>query len=132
MSSSKAAGEATILDRLEAQVQARRDERPEGSYVVRLLDGGWPAIAAKVREEAEEVVAAARDEGDAAVAHEAADLIFHLWVLLASRGVPVADVFAELERRFGIGGLEEKAARGARRGRIDAGRGLNGCCRTND
>ncbi len=102
---------ASVLDRLFEVVAARRDERPEGSYVVRLLDGGWQAIEAKLREEAQEVVDAARDESDEALAHEAADLIFHLWVMLASRGLEPSAVYAELERRFGIGGLEEKASR---------------------
>ena len=102
---------ATILDQLFEVIRSRRAERPPGSYVVSLLDGGWAAIEAKVREEAGEVVAAAKDESDAALAHEAADLLFHLWVLLASRGVEPEDVYAELGRRFGLSGLEEKAAR---------------------
>lgn len=102
---------ATILDQLFEVIRSRRAERPPGSYVVSLLDGGWEAIEAKVREEAGEVVAAAKDESDAALAHEAADLLFHLWVLLASRDVDPDDVYAELGRRFGLGGLEEKAAR---------------------
>jgi phosphoribosyl-ATP pyrophosphohydrolase len=102
---------ASVLDRLFDVVLARRDERPDGSYVVSLLDGGWEAIEAKVREEAQEVVDAARDESDEALAHEAADLIFHLWVMLASRGLGPDAVYAELESRFGIGGLEEKASR---------------------
>jgi phosphoribosyl-ATP pyrophosphohydrolase len=100
-----------ILDRLFEIVGSRRDERPEGSYVVKLLDGGWPAIAEKVREEAEEVVVAGRDESDEALAHEVADLIFHVWVLMASRGLSPDAVYAELARRFGTGGLEEKASR---------------------
>jgi phosphoribosyl-ATP pyrophosphohydrolase len=100
-----------ILDRLYEIVIARRDERPAESYVVSLLDGGWDAIAAKVREEAEEVVLAARDESDAAVAHEVADLIFHVWVLMASRGVEPASIYRELRDRFGVGGLAEKASR---------------------
>jgi len=114
--------EAAVLDRLFEIVTARRDERPEGSYVVGLLDAGWEAIAAKVREEAQEVVDAARDESDEALAHEAADLLFHLWVMLASRGLEPRAVYAELERRFGIGGLEEKASRApedARSGKED-------------
>lgn len=102
---------ARILDELFEVVRGRQAERPDGSYVVRLLDGGWQAIEAKVREEAQEVVDAARDESDEALAHEAADLLFHLWVMLASRNVEPAAVYAELARRFGIGGLEEKASR---------------------
>jgi len=105
---------AEILERLYEVVVARRDERPDGSYVVQLLDGGWDAIGAKIREEAGEVVEAGKDEPDEAVVHEAADLIFHLWVGLAERDVDPRSVFAELGRRFGIGGLEEKAARGAK------------------
>jgi len=100
-----------ILDRLYEIVSARRDQRPDGSYVVSLLDGGWEAISAKVREEAEEVVLAARDESDAALAHEVADLIFHVWVLMASRDVEPASIYRELRDRFGVGGLVEKASR---------------------
>jgi phosphoribosyl-ATP pyrophosphohydrolase len=100
-----------ILDRLYEIVTARRDERPDGSYVVSLMDGGWEAIASKVREEAEEVVIAARDESDDALANEVADLIFHVFVMMASRGVEPGAVYAELSRRFGIGGLNEKASR---------------------
>lgn len=108
---------AEILDQLYALIQTRRDERPEGSYVVQLLDGGVEAIAAKIREEASEVVDAGRNEGDAALAHEVADLLFHTWVLMASRDVAPSTVYAELARRFGIGGLEEKASRSAGQGK---------------
>jgi phosphoribosyl-ATP pyrophosphohydrolase len=100
-----------ILDRLYEIVTTRRDQRPEASYVVSLLDGGWELMAAKVREEAEEVVQAAQGESDEALTHEVADLLFHVWVMMASRGVEPASVYAELERRFGVGGLEEKASR---------------------
>lgn len=103
----------TILDRLFEVVTARRDERPTGSYVVSLLEGGWPAMAAKVREEAEELVLAAAEESEEALAHEAADLLFHVWVMLAARGVEPGAVYEELRGRFGLGGLEEKAARSA-------------------
>lgn len=102
-----------VLDRLYEVIERRRDERPTGSYVVTLLDAGMPAIAAKLREESEEVVRAAFDEDAHAVAHEAADVVFHLFVLLAARGIQPGAVYAELARRFGIGGLVEKAARGA-------------------
>ena len=102
---------AEILDRLYEIVTARRDERPDGSYVVTLLDGGWSAIAAKIREEAEEVVVAGRDESNEALAHEVADLLFHVWVMMAQRNLAPDAVFAELAGRFGLSGLEEKAAR---------------------
>lgn len=106
-----------VLDRLYEVIERRRDERPAGSYVVTLLDAGLPAIAAKLREESEEVVRAAFDEDAHAVAHEAADVVFHLLVLLAARGIEPAAVYAELARRFGVGGLAEKAAR-AEGGRV--------------
>ncbi len=105
---------AEVLERLFEVIEARRRERPAGSYVVSLLDGGLPAITAKVREEAGEVVQAALAEGDEALAHEVADLLFHVLVLLSARSVRPEAAYRELGRRFGIGGLEEKAARTAR------------------
>lgn len=101
-----------VLDRLFEVIERRRDERPTGSYVVSLLEGGLPAIGEKIREEADEVVRAACGESDEALAREVADLIFHVFVLLAARGVDPTATYRELARRFGIGGLEEKAARG--------------------
>ena len=68
-------------------------------------------MGVKILEEANETVAAGRRESDAALTHEVADLLFHVWVLLASRGVSPEAVYAELDARFGIGGLEEKASR---------------------
>lgn len=109
---------AEILDQLFRVVAERRRERPAGSYVVKLLEGGVDVVGGKVTEEAGEVVEAARREADEAVAREAADLLFHLWVLLAARGLEPSAVYAVLAERFGIGGLVEKAARG-REGRED-------------
>jgi phosphoribosyl-ATP pyrophosphohydrolase len=100
-----------VLDRLYEVIESRREERPPGSYVVTLLDAGLPGISAKLREESTEVIRAAFDEDAHAVAHEAADVVFHLFVLLAARRIPPTAVYAELARRFGIGGLAEKAAR---------------------
>jgi phosphoribosyl-ATP pyrophosphohydrolase len=102
---------AQVLDRLFEVIERRRDERPAGSYVVSLLDGGLPVMGAKVREESDEVVRAASHESDEALAREVADLVFHVFVLMAARAVAPEAVYAELGRRFGIGGLEEKAAR---------------------
>lgn len=102
---------AQILERLFEVIEGRRRERPAGSYVVSLLDGGVAAIGAKVREEADEVVRAAESEGDDALAREVADLVFHVLVLLSARGVRPAEAYRELARRFGIGGLVEKASR---------------------
>ncbi len=99
------------LDRLCEVIRQRRQERPSNSYVVSLLDGGRAATDAKVIEEAAELVAA---KAPAEIVHEAADLIFHTLVLLESADVAADEVWTELERRFGMSGLEEKAARGTK------------------
>ena len=88
------------LPALERTLKSRAAERPEGSYTVQLLDNPT-LIGEKVEEEAEEVVRAAREETDERVAEEAADVLYHLAVLLAARGVPQAAVFEELNRRAG-------------------------------
>jgi phosphoribosyl-AMP cyclohydrolase / phosphoribosyl-ATP pyrophosphohydrolase len=89
-------GEA--LAALERTIERRREDRPEGSYTVELLaDPG--RLGGKVREEADEVARAAAEEGDERVAAEAADVLYHLGVLLASRGLAFADAFAELNGR---------------------------------
>lgn len=119
---------AAILDRLWDVIRARRDERPDGSYVVSLLEGGQPAVAAKVREEAQELIDAGAAGQAPAIAHEAADLLFHVWVLLGASGVSPQAVYAELERRFGLGGLEEKARRAGRAARPGPGREEGGAC----
>jgi phosphoribosyl-ATP pyrophosphohydrolase/phosphoribosyl-AMP cyclohydrolase len=91
-----AAFEATAV--LERTLADRSDRRPEGSYTVELLDDPQ-RIGDKVREEADEVVAAARDESDERVAEEAADVLYHLQVLLLSRGVPLSAVLETLNGR---------------------------------
>jgi phosphoribosyl-AMP cyclohydrolase / phosphoribosyl-ATP pyrophosphohydrolase len=88
------------LARLEETLRSRAAMRPEGSYTVELLDDR-ERIADKVMEEAEEVTRAARDEGDERVAEEAADLLYHLSVLLLSREVPQTKVLGELNARRG-------------------------------
>jgi phosphoribosyl-ATP pyrophosphohydrolase/phosphoribosyl-AMP cyclohydrolase len=88
------------LPALERTLASRAAERPEGSYTVQLLDDPT-LIGEKVEEEAEEVVRAAREETDERVAEEAADVLYHLAVLLAARGVPQSAVFEELNRRAG-------------------------------
>ena len=99
------------LARLSAAIRARRDADPESSYVARLFAKGRERIAQKVGEEAVEAIIAAT-RGDAqALKGEAADLVFHLAVLLESLGLGFDDVLAELERREGTSGLAEKAAR---------------------
>jgi phosphoribosyl-AMP cyclohydrolase / phosphoribosyl-ATP pyrophosphohydrolase len=89
---------AEALAALERTIERRREERPEGSYTVELLDDPG-RIGEKVREEAGEVARAAAEEGDERVAAEAADVLYHLGVLLASRGLGFADAFAELNGR---------------------------------
>ena len=90
-----------VLDHLEAVIRQRQAHPRPGSYTNRLFDGGLPLMARKVGEEAVEVVVAAQGEGDERLVSEAADLAYHLLVLLAGRGLSWADVEAELARRFG-------------------------------
>lgn len=102
------------LNRLAEVLEARKSADPDSSYVAGLYAAGLEAVLAKVFEEAGETIAAAR-EGDArALVHETADLWFHCLVMLASQGLHPRDVLAELERRFGISGIEEKAGRRSR------------------
>ena len=99
------------LYRLTETIRARRGADPDTSYVARLFAKGRERIAQKVGEEAVEAVIAAT-KGDAeGLAGEAADLVFHLAVLLESMGLSFEQVLDELERREGISGLAEKAAR---------------------
>ena len=104
--------ESDVLDRVFEVIRRRKAERPAGSYVTQLLDGGLDAIAAKVREESEELLAAAASGGPEQIAHEAADLLFHVWVLLGASDVAPARVYELLQKRFGTSGLAEKASRG--------------------
>jgi len=101
------------LARLEATIAARRGADPASSYVASLFAKGRPKIARKLGEEAVETIVAALAEDKAALVGEAADTLFHLMVLLAEAGVPLSDVFAELDRREGTSGIAEKAARGS-------------------
>jgi phosphoribosyl-ATP pyrophosphohydrolase len=100
-----------ILRQLAATIAARRAESADRSYTRQLLDGGTKRCAKKLGEEAAETVIAALAEDDVALRNEAADLMFHLMVLLESRGVGIDDVLGELQRRMGTSGLAEKAAR---------------------
>lgn len=88
------------LAALERTLRSRAAERPEGSYTAKLLDDP-KLIGEKVEEEAEEVVRAAREESDERVAEEAADLLYHLSVLLASRGLPLSAAMEVLNGRRG-------------------------------
>ena len=101
------------LTRLETTIAQRRKASPEQSYVAQLRARGLPVIARKLGEEAVEAVIAALSGTREELTGEAADLMFHLLVLLAERDVPLAEVLAELDRREGTSGLDEKAARNA-------------------
>jgi len=108
------------LARLAALIDSRKPERggdPQASYVARLLHKGPDAFLKKIGEEATEVVMAAKDvqhgADSAALVYEMADLWFHGMVALAHFGLSPADVIAELERREGTSGIEEKALRKA-------------------
>lgn len=103
--------ETAILSRLEATIAARRAGDADASYVARLHAKGRGKMAQKVGEEATEVVIAALTGSPEALVGEAADLLFHLMVLMGDCGVSLAQVTAELERREGTSGIAEKAAR---------------------
>lgn len=99
------------LTRLEATIAQRRLASPETSYVARLHAKGIKKIAQKLGEEATEAVIAALAGDEAELVGEAADVLFHLMVLLAEKGVSLEQVLAELDRREGVSGLAEKASR---------------------
>lgn len=106
----------SIFARLMAVIEDRKAHPRDKSYTTRLLTGGVEQIGDKIIEEAAEVAAAAAEPDEAGRTHtigEAADLLYHLFVMLGYRDIPLADVESELTRRFGISGLEEKASRGS-------------------
>lgn len=100
------------LSRLEKVIAERRNASPDASYVARLNSKGIEKIAQKLGEEATEAVIAALSGSREDLVGESADLLFHLLVLLGAKQIPLADVLAELDRREGVSGLDEKAARG--------------------
>ena len=101
-----------VLARLGATIEARKASSATKSYTRSLLDGGPAKVAGKVREEGGELADALENESDERVVSESADVLYHLMVGLAARGLSLADVEAELAKRFGMSGLEEKASRG--------------------
>ena len=102
---------ADAFDTLEAVIRERRSGDPETSYVARLTAKGRAKIAQKLGEEAVETVIAAVEDDKTALISEAADLLFHLAVLLADAGLSLDDVRAELARREGVSGIDEKTSR---------------------
>jgi phosphoribosyl-ATP pyrophosphohydrolase len=102
------------LDELEQTIAARAANPTGKSYTCELLAGGVKKIGAKIQEEAAEVVEAAGEPNEAGREHflrEVSDLIYHLLVMMRQRNCTLADLEAELARRFGVSGLEEKASR---------------------
>ena len=99
------------LRTLESLIAVRRGADPGHSYVASLIAAGPAQIARKLGEEAIETLIAALSDDTEALKAEAADLLFHLLVLLSAKGVSLADVEAELKRREGVSGIAEKAAR---------------------
>ena len=105
----------SIFHRLLEVIESRQVERPNGSYVVQLLDGGHQTIGEKSSEEAREVAVAAAEKtatDQGPLIHEIADLIFHTLVMAGWAVISLDQIEAELAGRFGTGGLQEKAARG--------------------
>jgi len=104
--------EKDILAELAQILEQRKSADKDSSYVARLYAKGLDAILKKIGEEATETVIAAKSGDSAQVIYETADLWFHCMVMLAHLGLEPQQVLQELERRFGLSGLEEKAARG--------------------
>lgn len=104
----------TVLQQLMAVIEDRKRNPPAKSYTTKLFAGGIDKIGEKITEEAAEVVAAAREPGDEGRTHtiyEAGDVLYHLFVLLGHLDIKLEEVESELARRFGISGIDEKAAR---------------------
>jgi phosphoribosyl-ATP pyrophosphohydrolase len=99
------------LQKLADILEARKQADPDTSYVASLYQKGLDSILKKIGEEATETVMAAKDGNAEQLVYETADLWFHTLVMLAHQGLGPAQVLEELERRFGLSGLEEKARR---------------------
>ena len=103
----------TALERLAATIDSRRGADQSSSWTAQLLAKGPEKCAEKFGEEAVEAIIEAVRGDRARLTSEAADVLYHLLVMLAARDVPLSDVMAELDRREGRSGVEEKAARGS-------------------
>ncbi|MEO5573768.1 MAG: phosphoribosyl-ATP diphosphatase [Gammaproteobacteria bacterium] len=99
------------LTQLARVIEQRKGSTAENSYVASLFDKGLDAILKKIGEEGAELIIAAKNGDAQQIIHETADLWFHTLVMLSAQGLTPADVLEELERRFGISGLQEKASR---------------------
>lgn len=101
-----------VLGDLVATIRARREASSDSSYTRQLLDKGVEKCARKFAEEAIETVIAATSQSDDALRAEAADVIYHLLVLLEARNIAFADVLSALQHRTAQSGVQEKASRG--------------------
>lgn len=104
-----------VLEKLAAVLESRKGADPQSSYVAGLYAKGLDAVLKKIGEEATETVLAAKTGERDKIIHETADLLFHMLIMLAQTGLKPDDILAELERRFGVSGLDEKASRPGRR-----------------
>lgn len=104
--------DVNVLHRLAQTLEARKGADPASSYAASLFQKGTDAILKKIGEEATETVLAAKDGDRLRIVRETADLWFHCLVMLAHHGLGPDDVLAELRRREGISGIDEKASRG--------------------
>ena len=102
---------SNVLDQLYSVIQNRKGDTPETSYTADLLSQGMPKIAQKMGEEAVEVITAALVENENKVIEDSADLLYHMLVLWAHKGVTPESVWNELRRREGTSGVLEKASR---------------------
>jgi phosphoribosyl-ATP pyrophosphohydrolase len=103
--------DAGVLTRLVEVLEQRKSADPDTSYVASLYARGLDAILKKLGEETIETVLAAKNGDSQEIIHETADLWFHCLIMLAHQGIRFDAVLAELDRRFGLSGLEEKARR---------------------
>lgn len=99
------------LEKLAELIEARKTAAADTSYVAGLFEKGMNTILKKVGEESVETIIAAKEDDNSQLVYETADLWFHTLVMLSARGLGPGDVLKELERRFGLSGLAEKAAR---------------------
>ena len=104
-------GQAEILERIARSIHERKDGDPTASYVAKLFVQGEDAMLKKIGEEATETVLAAKSGDRLHLVREVTDLWFHCMIVLERHGLGPADVMAEMQRREGISGLDEKAAR---------------------
>ncbi|MFT5219768.1 MAG: phosphoribosyl-ATP pyrophosphohydrolase [Planctomycetota bacterium] len=100
-----------ILARLMAVLESRKSADPDSSYVAGLYDKGLDSILKKIGEESTETIIAAKSGDGEQIIYETADLWFHCLVMLAQQNLDVESVLNELDRRFGVSGVDEKAAR---------------------